>query len=168
MSSAQGLRLPQPAEMIASMRRLGLKLAGGALVLAIGAVLVAGSDDRPSCIELHGDQTLDIDLANLTNGTVHFFCFRDNAGEKVRFLLARDADGEVESAFDACKQCYKYRKGYTVSHGELICRVCGNHYKLSQIHTGKASCVPVNLPSTQTGQSVKVKVSDLEHGHSLF
>jgi uncharacterized membrane protein len=154
--------------MISPMRRLGLKLAGGAIVLAIGAAIIAAQMNVPSCVELSGAQTLDIPVADMARGTVRFFCFRDSAGEKIRFLLARDDDGKIQSAFDGCEQCYKFGKGFAVGHGEVTCRVCGNRYKLNQIHTGKASCVPIRLPIAEAGGRVKVKVSDLESGRAFF
>ncbi|HKV54760.1 MAG TPA: Fe-S-containing protein [Candidatus Binataceae bacterium] len=151
------------------MKRLGLTLAGGAVALVIGAAIVADPIVRPRCVELGNVQTLSIPFGKLARGTVNFFCFRDRAGNKIRFLLARDMDGKVQSAFDACSQCYKFGKGFSVSHGELICRVCGNHYKLSEIRTGKASCVPVKLPVSENRDGmVQVKASDLRNGRSLF
>jgi uncharacterized membrane protein len=149
------------------MKRSGWASAG-ALAVAVAAALATMSVIRPRCTELYGDQTLTIPLDRLARGTADFFCFRDRSGKKLRFLLERDADGTVVSAFDACRQCYRFGKGYSIANGELICRVCGNHYKLSKILTGKASCVPVKLNVSQGARSVQVKVSDLEAGRSLF
>ncbi len=154
--------------MIGLMKRRGMAMGAGVVALGIGAAIVANPMARPRCSELRGGQTLTIPLNELARGTVNFFCFRDRDGEKLRFLLARGTDGKVESAFDACGQCYKFGKGYTVSRGELICRLCGTHYKIRSMQTGKASCVPVRLPNAQSSKGVQVMVSDLEKGRSLF
>lgn len=148
------------------MRRA--RLAGAILLAAAVAAAVAVSPiARPRCIEVRGPGTLTIKLSDLTRG-VGFFCYRDSAGERVRFVLARGDDGKVQSVFDACRQCYKFHKGYTVSGGNLICRLCGTRYKISEMHAGKASCVPLGLPAEGKGDLITVKVADLERAVSLF
>jgi uncharacterized membrane protein len=154
--------------MIGPMKRWRLPVATGLAALGVGVALVFSPIMRPRCREVRGEQTVTISFSQLTRGGADFFCFRDRAGERLRFLLARGIDGKIESAFDACAQCYKFGKGYMVSHGELICRLCGTHYQIRSMRTGKASCVPVQLPNVQTGKTVQVQVSDLEKGRSLF
>jgi FtrD-like iron-sulfur protein len=101
-------------------------------------------------------------------GEVHFFAYGDRAGERIRFLLAHDSTGQTKAAFDACRRCYVYRKGYVSSDGNLICRYCGNHYRLETIESGLASCVPVKLPIDIWGQTVTIKSTDLERERGLF
>jgi uncharacterized membrane protein len=69
---------------------------------------------------------------------------------------------------DACRTCGRYHQGFRAAAGELICRYCGNHYRMSELETGKASCVPVKLPITQRSDAVEVQVSALEKGHAQF
>ena len=57
-----------------------------------------------------------------------------------------DSAGRVKGAFDACQRCYIYHQGYLNSAGELICRFCGNRYKLEAMEFGLESCVPKKLP----------------------
>src|SRR5437899_867632 len=146
------------------------RLAVGALLLAagIGAAVAVSPIVRPRCREVRGAGTLTIKPSGLTRGAVGFFCYRDSAGERVRFVLARGDDGKLQSVFDACRQCFKFHQGYTVSDGYLICRLCGTRYKISEMHAGKASCVPLALPAASKGDSIAVKVADLERGASLF
>ena len=93
---------------------------------------------------------------------------KDHAGDEVRFLLARDSAGRVRAAFDACKRCYMYHEGYDRSHGKLICRFCGNHYKLDAMESGLASCVPIKLPYRLSGQTVEIERAELERERYLF
>jgi len=134
----------------------------------ITAAVIASPMVRPRCTKLTGSSTLIIPVAKLARGTVHFFCYRDSAGAQVRFVLARGTDDRMQSVFDACRQCYKFHRGYTSSGAELICRLCGNRYKIKDMHIGKASCVPVSLPVAQNGDAVRVKITDLKNGRSLF
>jgi uncharacterized membrane protein len=107
-------------------------------------------------------------LAQLATGAASFFCYRDDAGERLRFVLARDAQGRVHSILDACRQCGKFHEGYTSARGEVICRVCGNRYKLAEMEKGEASCVPLALPSRQDRDRIEINVSDLKKMSRLF
>jgi uncharacterized membrane protein len=135
---------------------------------SIVVLLLSAAAMRPRCRPVSGADRITVSLAQLARGAVEFLCYRDSAGERIRFILARDQDGTVHSALDACRQCYSFHKGYTVSHGQLICRLCGNRYGISQMEHGKASCVPIKLPNKQHRDLVEVKVSDLTKEAALF
>ncbi len=150
------------------MRKLGKKkFVLGALVAA-AAALAALPVLGPRCTELRGSGVLTVSLARLVQGEAQRFCYRDRAGERLRFLLARGSDGKVRSVFDACRQCFRFHQGYKIEHGVLICRLCGNRYPIDHMTEGKASCVPIKLPHSQSGSVVRIKVSDLERGKGLF
>ena len=138
----------------------GLMLAAGAAFLTFTAI----SD----CTEVSGGADVAINAFVLRPGTAHLFCYTDAAGERLRFVLARGNDGKVHAVFDACRQCYKFHQGYNVSHGMLICRLCGNRYPIDHMMNGEASCVPVSLPHHEDASRVEVKVSDLKSGAGLF
>ena len=99
---------------------------------------------------------------------VEFYSYSDRAGEELRFILGRDSNGEVHAAMDACQRCYTYHKGYIWSHGYLVCKFCGNRYKLQTMESGLGSCVPARLPVRATGRSVTIKSADLERERRLF
>jgi uncharacterized membrane protein len=130
--------------------------------------LAALSGLRQSCTEVTGSESVSIPLSNLVNGRASFFCYRDRAGARIRFILARDQHGVVHSAFDACARCARYHQGYAGARGELICRYCGNRDRLSEMEHGEASCVPERLPSIQKQQRIEIKVSDLEKERDQF
>jgi uncharacterized membrane protein len=138
------------------------------VALAIGVAVAAGPIFTPRCSPVSGESVVTASLDLLTPGTARFFCYRDRAGHEVRFVLARANDGIVRSVFDACRQCYRFHKGYTVADGFLICRLCGNRYRLDQMQTGMASCQPVQLENSQHGNTVEVRVAALEKGQQLF
>jgi uncharacterized membrane protein len=111
---------------------------------------------------------VNIPTDTLARGQVRFYSYRGRAGEELRFILGRDSDGEVHAAMDACERCYTYHKGYISSHGYLVCKWCGNRYKLQAMESGLASCVPIKLPIQVMGQRVKIKSADLEQNRALF
>jgi uncharacterized membrane protein len=149
------------------MRR-PFKLFAFVAALAVLGVMLAKSFSHLPCTLLSGASTLTIRLADLAPGTVRAFCYRDRAGRQLRFLLARDSEGQVHTVFDACGQCYKFHKGYSYSHGYLICRLCGNRYPLIEMNVGKASCVPVRLNSTTERDQARINVADVKAGKWLF
>jgi uncharacterized membrane protein len=138
------------------------------LVAVGGAVLLLGPLGRPACTVVSGRDDLSIPVDHLQRRHVAFFCYRDGGGKTIRFLVGRDATGAVHSVFDACRQCYRYHKGYTFYHGQVICRLCGNRYAIRDMVAGKGSCAPLPLPSLLRGGHVLVKVSDLEAKRWLF
>jgi uncharacterized membrane protein len=153
-----------------SKRMYGSVFGVFALVAALvvtGAMLTKSLFSLP-CTLLNGAATLTIKLNDIAPGTVRAFCYRDRAGQKLRFLLARDSNGKVHTVFDACEQCYKFHKGYSVSGGYIICRVCGNRYPIAKMNVGKASCVPVPLRSKTTHNETRIKVADVKAGKWLF
>jgi uncharacterized membrane protein len=109
-----------------------------------------------------------LNVSSLARGAARMFCYTDDAGKKLRFVLARGSDGKLQSVFDACRQCFTYHRGYQVVGNDLICRVCGNHYPIEHMTNGKASCVPASLEHRESSDTVRIKTSDLQAGSALF
>jgi uncharacterized membrane protein len=149
------------------MRPIRLKILGG-LVLAAGVaaflIFIATSD----CTTVTGADEVAVNVSAMRPGSARLFSYTDDAGKRLRFVLARGHDGKVRSVFDACRQCSAFHRGYRVVGGELICRVCGNHYPIDRMTEGKASCVPVSLPHEDDSKIVHIKTADLKAGHALF
>ncbi len=142
-------------------------------LLAIAAVGAAGlamtvSMAKPGCTSVDGKDALVISGRVLDKGVAKTFCYRDDAGKNLRFVLARGTDGKVRSIMDACSQCYAYHKGFAYSDGYLICRQCGNRYAINHILAGKASCVPIAVPSNETDGKVTIRTADLKKMEWLF
>ncbi len=148
------------------MRPIRLRILGG-LILAAGAaflIFTATTD----CTAVTGSDDVAVNVSALRPGSARLFCYTDNAGERLRFLLARGNDGKVRSVFDACRQCFAFHRGYRIAGGELICRVCGNHYPIDRMTEGKASCVPVSLQHQDDSGIVHIRTADLKAGGALF
>ena len=147
------------------MRHVRGKLFAGALIAA-AALAFSMSGERYTMVT--GRDVLSIDLTTLAPGSARKYAYADEAGRKIRFLLARGQDRRVRSVFDACRECYSYHKGYAISGNELICRVCGNRYPIDRMTAGKASCVPVPLAHREDHGTAKIKVADVLAGRWLF
>jgi uncharacterized membrane protein len=139
-----------------------------AAVFVVAAAALTFSMSGEHCTMVKGTDVLNINLERLAPGSGETFCYTDAAGAKIRFVLARGKDGKVRSVFDACRRCYSFHKGYTISGGELICRVCGNRYPIERMTVGKASCVPAALPIREAKGAASIKVADLVAGRGFF
>src|ERR1700736_3396993 len=124
-----------------------------------GALAITISMAMPGCTSVTGKDALVISGRLLDTGSARVFCYRDRAGKNLRFVLARGTDGKVRSVMDVCSQCYTYHKGFAYSDGYLICRLCGNRYPVNHILSGKASCVPIAVPSNETGGNVTIRTA---------
>jgi uncharacterized membrane protein len=133
-----------------------------AALSGLGALALTASPMRPRCTEVVGRGAIEIPAASIARGAVNFFCYKDPSGERLRFILARDDGGVLHSAVDACEQCGAFHKGYAASKGELVCRYCGNRYKVKDLEQGRASCVPIRLKAAQQNGKIEIKVSDLK------
>jgi uncharacterized membrane protein len=150
------------------MRAMRLKILAG-LLLAAGAALLTFTA-QSECIPVTANASGEVGISATTirAGHAQLFCYTDEAGRRLRFILARGDDGKVRSVFDACSQCSTFHRGYRIADGELTCRVCGNHYPLNRMTEGKASCVPISLPHDGESGIVHIKTADLKAGSSLF
>lgn len=137
---------------------------------SVGAVAIVASISmaKPGCTAVNGKDALVISGRLIDKGTAKVFCYRDDAGKKLRFVLARAADGKLHSVMDACQQCYTYHKGFAYEDGFLICRLCGNRYPINHIPLGKASRVPVAVPSNESDGKIVVRTADLKKMEWLF
>lgn len=136
--------------------------------VGVGALALTISIAKPGCTSVTGRDALVISGRLLDKGSAKIFCYRDEAGKNLRFVLARGTDGKVRSVMDACSQCYTYHKGFTYSDGYLICRLCGNRYPVNHILSGKASCVPIAVPSNEADGKVTIRTADLKKMEWLF
>jgi uncharacterized membrane protein len=154
-----------------SVRRHGRRsrdLTLAAIALLVVAAIFVNRDFEGPCTEVHGSQLVNLSLSELKAGTARKFCYRDPHGEVIRFIVARDADGTIHSAFDACRGCYEQHLGYSVAGTDLVCRYCNLRYPVKGMETRTDSCVPIRLPHAILADAVQIKVVDLEAGRRLF
>lgn len=154
--------------LLSRARRHRWLLVGVFLVLGIGIAGVCVNRMEPECVRVEGEQLVNLPLAELGPGAARTFCYRDPSGEVIRFIVARDPDGTIRSAFDACRSCFEHRQGYALTGVQMVCRFCGTRYPLKYMGSGIASCVPIRLPNQTVADSVQIKVADLEAGRRLF
>jgi uncharacterized membrane protein len=143
-------------------------IVASAVGLTAATIALAAAGVGPHFTQVSGKDAVTISGASLEKGTIRFFSYRDEAGKHIRFILERDESGQVHGALDACQRCAQYGKGYTASHGYLVCRFCGNRYKLNAGGLGPGSCAPVKLAVREANGRIIVNASQLEERQKLF
>lgn len=146
-----------------------IKTRGSILIvaaMALTAVIVAVGAG-PNITAVNGSDSITIPASSVKRGELRFFSYRDDAGKAIRFILGRDDTGQVAAAFDACQQCARYGKGYTSSHGYMVCRFCGNRYKIDAVPSG-TSCAPIRLKVSESGDTITVDTAELKRERNLF
>jgi uncharacterized membrane protein len=149
-------------------KRIGIGLPVFLGLLLSSAALFSIETRGPRLIPVSDGDAINISTHAIDPGEVKFYSYRDRAGAEIRFVLARDANGTVRAAMDACQRCYTYHQGYVSSDGYLVCKLCGNRYKLHVMTSGLASCVPVKLSLKMTGRTARISTAELERNRGLF
>jgi uncharacterized membrane protein len=107
---------------------------------------------------------------NEISETAKFYTFESN-GVQIKYFVVKGSDGSIKTAFDACDVCYAKKKGYTQEGNLMKCNNCGKTFAIDSLGkeniTGKG-CWPGYLPNTTSGDSIVLKVSDIESGKFRF
>lgn len=113
-------------------------------------------------------KTVIVEIAAVEEKGFDFFTYVADSGVTVDFFVYRDSSGALRAALDACRKCYRWRRGYTLDGGHVVCRKCGERFDIDTLHEGRGSCAPIPLSSTGDGDTLRIPVAELEAGTSYF
>jgi uncharacterized membrane protein len=136
------------------------------LLLLITLASCTGSAPRYPVVEASRERVR-IALQEVSDGGVHFFTYQFE-GRNVDFFVRRRGSGELHAALDACYTCYKYRKGYRVQGGKIVCAKCGTGFPLEQDEWRVGGCTPIALPHETEKEHLVIKAEDLRKRARLF
>jgi uncharacterized membrane protein len=137
-----------------------------ALALAAGASCGPARAKYPEVRALDG--AVSVANADVGAGAARFFTFRDASGRTADFFVYRDSGGAVRAALDACRTCARWKKGYRLEGGRVVCVKCGMRFEVDSLATGIGSCVPVALPVERAGERLLIAAAALEEGTRYF
>ncbi|MEW6410078.1 MAG: Fe-S-containing protein [Nitrospirota bacterium] len=109
-----------------------------------------------------------IDLKDIRKGAIHFYTFNSPKGKRIDFFVAKDSNGNINSAFDACAICYRKRLGYRKEDEYIVCNACGNKYEIADLDKGLGSCLPIPLKHSIEGEYLTIKTPEFLRGGYLF
>ena len=89
-------------------------------------------------------------------------------GVSIRFFLARDNQGTVRAALDACEACWRADKGYRLQDNAMLCVNCGQKFDLARIGLRSGGCNPHPIDFRMDGENFTVTAQELLAGSQYF
>ncbi|MDR2604437.1 MAG: DUF2318 domain-containing protein [Desulfovibrio sp.] len=113
------------------------------------------------------DGRIIVDVSKLKVTSAEHYLYRAG-GNAVRFFVARDGQGKVRVAADACEVCRDEGKGYTLKDGAMLCLNCGRRFPLHRIGILVGGCNPHPLNFAEDGSSVVLTVLEVLSAAEYF
>ena len=138
-------------------------------VLCALQILIACSRQAPQyqIVVPEGD-AVRIALEMINDGEVHFFTYQSE-GKNINFFVRSDGTGRLQTHFDACYSCYKYKLGYVREDNQMVCIACRIGYDLDQtVWDYVGACAPILLNSRISDKQLIIRLTRLEKGKKLF
>ena len=143
------------------------------LVLTLGVFLQGGGT---GCVRTKAkypelsprDAVVTVDVSAIDAESGRFHTYRSGSGKRVDFFVYRESSGVPHAVLDACRTCYRWKKGYVLDGKEVVCLKCDMRFKLDGLAQGTGSCVPVTLKTEQRGDTLIIPVTELEAGTRFF
>ena len=115
-----------------------------------------------------GEDVLRIPLSEVNDGRVHFYTYKFD-GKNINFFVRTDGTGRLQTHFDACYSCFKYKKGYVVVGNVIVCIACRLKYDLAEeVWDFIGPCAPISLKNYLKKDFLVIKLKRLEKGKELF
>lgn len=150
------------------IRRWSTAAAGVAIgigyLLGISLVVSAGRGYDPAPMPLPFTETVAIPLTDAEGQPLRKYSVKVD-GVDVRFFIARNREGKVAVALDACGICPL--KGYYLDGEQVICRNCGAPIAFDTIgHQG--GCNPLPLKASVEGDRIVISAEALAQSRDRF
>ncbi len=148
----------------------------GVLLVAAVSLLILGADfvyergldrPRPERVAAAADGSVHLDVGALGRSQVRFYRYLNAGNQEVLFLVARDAAGDLQVAFDASENDFKLRRGFRQQGDWLINNKCDTAVRLEEVNQG-GGCRPVPLRFRVDGSQLVLTESALLEGWRLF
>jgi uncharacterized membrane protein len=109
-----------------------------------------------------------VDISDIGNGDGSFFTYPSSSGRNVDYFVYKDSSGTAMGVLDACRTCYRWRKGYRLEGNRVVCRKCDMEFPLDGLAQGIGSCVPIGIRSSTEEETLTIPVTELEAGAKYF
>ncbi len=155
-------------EDIAAFRQKILKLRMRHLFVLAGLILILCSCAKgPSYIQApFNGYTSEIDVSTLLPKQPRFYSLSFE-GKKITFFLVR-VNGEIQSYFNACRECYPKKLGFSFEEGFMKCRFCSEQWPLVSLRDGIGGCCPIPLRGVLNGDKYVINRDAIMEGMKFF
>jgi len=114
------------------------------------------------------DGTVRIALTEVKDDDAKFFEYSTSNKKTIHFFIVRSADGVYRVATDACKVCFREKKGYHQEGDGMVCNECGHHSHVAKGTVASDSCSPEGIPRKIEANMIVIAAADLEAKSDLF
>jgi uncharacterized membrane protein len=120
-------------------------------IMIVGIIcFLCSCSNGPSFIEApFNGQTCEIDAGTLKQGQPQFYSLSID-GKKISFIVV-NVKGEIQSYFNACRECYPRKLGFRFEEGYIKCRSCNERWPLKSLREGIGNCYPIPLKGSLQG-----------------
>ncbi|MGO9015336.1 MAG: Fe-S-containing protein [Dissulfurispiraceae bacterium] len=137
------------------------------LVLSCLMYILISCAKGPSCIQAPFDgYTSEIDVSTLIPKQPRFYSLSIE-GKNISFFLLM-VNGEIQSYFNACKECYPKKLGFSFEEGYMKCRSCNERWPLESLQDGIGGCYPIPLKGVLKGDKYVITQAALKEGMQFF
>ncbi len=109
-----------------------------------------------------------VDLSEIESSSGRFFTYLSPSGQNVDYFVYKDSTGSPRAVLDACRSCYRWKRGYRLEGNHVVCSRCDLRFPLDGLAEGTGSCIPIGLPGTREEGTFVISVSDLKAGEKFF
>lgn len=142
---------------------------GAAALLSTVFLSGCGGSGPPPDPRVSSDgKTVSVEIATVKEKGFDFFTYVAASGIAVDFFVYSDGSGALRASLDACRKCYRWRRGYIIDGGYVTCRKCDERFEIETLHEGRGSCTPITLTSTGDGSIIRIPAAELEAGAAYF
>lgn len=139
-------------------------------VLIVLGLVLAGCTSAPTgnVVKNSKGGYIEIPVSEITN-EMQKFAFNAN-GVNVKYIVVKDKNGVIRTAFDACDVCGGY-KGYSQKGDDVVCNNCGRAFEIESLGTKNVrggGCWPSFLDHKIESKNILISKSELQKGAFRF
>jgi uncharacterized membrane protein len=87
--------------------------------------------------------------------------------KKISFFLVK-VNGGIRAYFNACRECYPKKAGFSFEEGYIKCKACNERWPLESLQDGIGSCYPIPLRGNLKGDKYVITREALLEGIKFF
>lgn len=130
--------------------------------------LLSGNSNRYERVRPDAQGIVRIPVGDLAPDDARFYRFINSGNQEVRFLVGRDAGGELLAAFDASDNDFKMNRGFRVLDGWVSNNKCDTSFRLGDVMAHPSGCAPVPIRFRVEGDEVVFTEDDMLVGWRYF
>jgi uncharacterized membrane protein len=139
------------------------------LLLALSCLMyiLVSCTKGPSYIQApFNGYTSEIDVSTLMPKQPQFYSLSIE-GKMISFFLVK-VNGVTQSYFNACRECYPKKLGFSFEEGYVKCKSCNERWPVESLQEGIGGCRPIPLKGVLKGDKYIITREAIMEGMNFF